>query len=71
MRLEDLPRVGLRVERAPLDVEPLRMESLSALVEALPASSVFTSVYLGHLTRYGILLCRLSDMHTEHAAANM
>jgi hypothetical protein len=27
---------------------------------------VYKSVYLGHLTGYGILLSRLSNMHTEH-----
>jgi hypothetical protein len=27
---------------------------------------VYTSVYLGHLTGYGILLSRLNEMHTEH-----
>ncbi|WP_109484109.1 aromatic acid exporter family protein [Paraburkholderia sp. C35] len=58
----------LRVERAALTEKPLQMETLSAIVDTLPAPGVFTSVYLGHLTGYGILLCRLSDMHTEHLA---
>ena len=51
----------LRVERPPLPAPPLHMEELRHLIEDLPASNVFTSVYLGHLTGYGILLCRLSD----------
>ncbi|PXW25581.1 FUSC family protein [Paraburkholderia caballeronis] len=63
-RLADV--ADLRVERPALDSKPLRKADLRALVEALPAASVFTSVYLGHLTGYGILLCRLSDLHTEH-----
>lgn len=54
----------LRVERPPLPMPPLQMEELRQLIENLPASSVFTSVYLGHLTGYGILLCRLSELHT-------
>lgn len=54
----------LRVERPPLTRPPLQMEELRQLMEDLPASSVFTSVYLGHLTGYGILLCRLSELHT-------
>jgi hypothetical protein len=54
----------LRVERPPLPRPPLQMEELRQLIEDLPASSVFTSVYLGHLTGYGILLCRLSELHT-------
>ncbi|MFT4066627.1 FUSC family protein [Paraburkholderia sp.] len=54
----------LRVERAPLAAPPLHMEDLRQLIGDLPASNVFTSVYLGHLTGYGILLCRLSDLHT-------
>jgi len=54
----------LRVERPPLATPPLHMEDLRQLIEPLPASNVFTSVYLGHLTGYGILLCRLSDLHT-------
>ncbi|MBB3004156.1 aromatic acid exporter family protein [Paraburkholderia tropica] len=56
----------LRVERPGLDAKPLRLATLQTLFEALPAAGVYTSVYLGHLTGYGILLCRLSDMHTEH-----
>jgi hypothetical protein len=54
----------LRVERPPLTMPPLQMEDLRQLIEDLPATSVFTSVYLGHLTGYGILLCRLSELHT-------
>ncbi|EDZ98448.1 hypothetical protein BH160DRAFT_6236 [Burkholderia sp. H160] len=54
----------LRVERPPLATPPLQMEDLRQLTEDLPASNVFTSVYLGHLTGYGILLCRLSELHT-------
>ncbi|MBC8722266.1 FUSC family protein [Paraburkholderia sp. 31.1] len=54
----------LRVERPSLDAPPLHMEDLRQLTEDLPASNVFTSVYLGHLTGYGILLCRLSELHT-------
>ncbi|KXU82158.1 hypothetical protein CI15_31765 [Paraburkholderia monticola] len=54
----------LRVERPPLAAPPLQMEDLRQLTEDLLANNVFTSVYLGHLTGYGILLCRLSDMHT-------
>jgi hypothetical protein len=54
----------LRVERPPLARPPLQMEELRLLIEDLPTSSVFTSVYLGHLTGYGILLCRLSELHT-------
>ncbi|MFL9962276.1 FUSC family protein [Paraburkholderia sediminicola] len=54
----------LRVERPPLPAPPLHMEELRHLIEDLPASNVFTSVYLGHLTGYGILLCRLSELHT-------
>ncbi|MGF6289482.1 hypothetical protein [Paraburkholderia youngii] len=54
----------LRVERPPLDAPPLHIEDLRQLTEDLPASNVFTSVYLGHLTGYGILLCRLSELHT-------
>lgn len=54
----------LRVERPPLSAPPLQMEELSHLIQDLPATNVFTSVYLGHLTGYGILLCRLSDLHT-------
>lgn len=70
-RLVDVHRqlasqADLRVERPGLLVAPLTREELHALVEALPATGVFTSVYLGHLTGYGILLSRLSDMHTEH-----
>jgi hypothetical protein len=55
----------LRVEHPGLEKAPLEMEELRQLIEALPASGVFTSVYLGHLTRYGILLCRLSELHCE------
>ena len=54
----------LRVARPPLPAPPLHMEELRHLIEDLPASNVFTSVYLGHLTGYGILLCRLSELHT-------
>jgi hypothetical protein len=56
----------LRVERPGLTMQPLPMSALHALVEALPAAGVYTSVYLGHLTGYGILLARLTSMHTEH-----
>ncbi len=71
VRLVDVHRqlasqADLRVERPGLLVAPLTREELHALVEALPATGVFTSVYLGHLTGYGILLSRLSDMHTAH-----
>nr|WP_233272915.1 FUSC family protein [Paraburkholderia acidisoli] len=59
-------RADLRVERAALEANPLPYAALQALVEALPATGVYSSVYLGHLTGYGILLSRLSDMHTEH-----
>jgi hypothetical protein len=59
----------LRVERAPLAVSPLQMDTLREMLDALPAPGVFTSVYLGHLAGYGLLLCKLSDMHTEHRAA--
>ncbi|EUC19571.1 UNVERIFIED_ORG: hypothetical protein BDU10_4515 [Burkholderia sp. CF145] len=59
----------LRVERAALEAKPLQMDALRDIVDTLPAPGVFTSVYLGHLTGYGILLCRLSDMHTQHLAA--
>ncbi|ANB72174.1 hypothetical protein AYM40_07190 [Paraburkholderia phytofirmans OLGA172] len=55
----------LRVEHPGLEKAPLEMEDLRQLIEALPASGVFTSVYLGHLTGYGILLCRLSELHCE------
>jgi uncharacterized membrane protein YgaE (UPF0421/DUF939 family) len=70
-RLVDVHRqvaaqADLRVERPGLLAKPITREELHALVEALPATGVFTSVYLGHLTGYGILLRRLSDMHTEH-----
>jgi uncharacterized membrane protein YgaE (UPF0421/DUF939 family) len=54
----------LRVERPPLPAPPLQMEELSHLIQNLPVTNVFTSVYLGHLTGYGILLCRLSELHT-------
>jgi uncharacterized membrane protein YgaE (UPF0421/DUF939 family) len=54
----------LRVERPPLAAPPLHMEELRQLIADLPGSTVFTSVYLGHLTGYGILLCRLSELHT-------
>ncbi len=56
----------LRVEREPLAHKPLGMAELQQLAVTLPGANVFTSVYLGHLTGYGILLCRLSDMHTTH-----
>jgi len=59
----------LRVERAPLEEKPLQLDALREIVDTLPAPGVFTSVYLGHLAGYGILLCRLSDMHTEPLAA--
>ena len=59
----------LRVERAALEKKPLQMDALRDIVDTLPAPGVFTSVYLGHLAGYGILLCRLSDMHTQHLAA--
>lgn len=59
-------QADLRVERPGLAAIPLSLEELHALVEALPATGVYTSVYLGHLTGYGILLNRLSEMHTEH-----
>jgi hypothetical protein len=58
----------LRVERPSLTMLPLPTSALHALVEALPAVGVYTSVYLGHLTGYGILLSRLNGMHTEHLA---
>jgi hypothetical protein len=58
----------LRVERPALQARPLPMGDLNELVEALPAAGAYTSVYLGHLTGYGILLSRLSDMHTAHLA---
>jgi len=65
-----LARVAdLRVERAALTEKPLRMDALRDIVDTLPAPGVFTSVYLGHLAGYGMLLCRLSDMHTEHLPA--
>jgi len=54
----------LRIERPPLAAPPLHMEALRRMIEDLPASDVFTSVYLGHLSGYGILLCRLSELHT-------
>jgi hypothetical protein len=54
----------LRVERPPLPAPPLQMEELSHLIQDLPVTNVFTSVYLGHLSGYGILLCRLSELHT-------
>ncbi|MGF6299787.1 MULTISPECIES: hypothetical protein [Paraburkholderia] len=54
----------LRRERAPLAAPPLQLEDLRQLTGDLPASNIFTSVYLGHLTGYGILLCRLSELHT-------
>jgi hypothetical protein len=37
---------------------------LRHIIEDLPASNVFTSMYLDHLSGYGILLCRLSELHT-------
>lgn len=54
----------LRVEHPALRAPPLQMEDLRQLVEDLPVADVFTSVYLGHLAGYGILLCRLSDLHS-------
>jgi hypothetical protein len=60
----------LRVERPGLATKPIQMDELQCIVEALPATSVYASVYLGHLTGYGILLCRLSDMHTAHPGAS-
>lgn len=47
-----------------LAAQPLQLERLRQLTEDLLASNVLTSVYLGHLTGYGILLCRLSELHT-------
>jgi hypothetical protein len=38
--------------------------SVRRIIEDRPASNVFTSVYLGHLSSYGILFCRLSELHT-------
>ena len=61
----------LRVERPPLADRPLRMDTLHEMLDALPAPGVFTSVYLGHLAGYGLLLCKLSDMHTAHLAAHV
>jgi len=52
----------LRVEREELAQAPIGMDELRQLIEVLPAPSVFTSVYLGHLTGYGILLCKLAGM---------
>jgi uncharacterized membrane protein YgaE (UPF0421/DUF939 family) len=66
VHLQLASQADLRVERPGLLAKPLALEELHALVEALPATGVYTSVYLGHLTGYGILLSRLSDMHTEH-----
>jgi hypothetical protein len=59
-------QADLRVERPGFVTTPFALEELHALVEALPATDVYKSVYLGHLTGYGILLSRLSNMHTEH-----
>lgn len=59
----------LRVARQPLAASPLRLSDLQRIVEALPAADVYTSVYLGHLTGYGLLLCRLSDMLSQPASA--
>ncbi|MEI6001461.1 FUSC family protein [Paraburkholderia bengalensis] len=59
----------LRVERPALTEKPLQMDALREVVDTLPAPGVFTSVYLGHLAGYGMLLCRLSDMHTSHIAS--
>jgi hypothetical protein len=65
-----LARVAdLRVEREALTEKPLRMDALRGIVDRLPAPGVFTSVYLGHLAGYGMLLCRLSEMHTAHLPA--
>lgn len=54
----------LRIERPPLPAPPLHMEALRRIIEDLHASNVFTSVYFGHRSGYGILLCRLSELHT-------
>jgi hypothetical protein len=59
-------QADLRIERPDLLAMPLAAEELHTLIETLPATGVYKSVYLGHLTGYGILLKRLSDMHTEH-----
>jgi len=59
-------QADLREERPGLTAAPLTQEELHALVEALPANGVYMSVYLGHLSGYGILLNRLSTMHTGH-----
>lgn len=49
----------------PTDEKPLQLDALERIIKALPASNVCSSVYLGHLAGYGLLLCRLSDMQTE------
>ncbi|MGF6604245.1 uncharacterized membrane protein YgaE (UPF0421/DUF939 family) [Paraburkholderia sp. GAS448] len=54
----------LRVERPGLARAPIGMEELQQLVSVLPAPGVFASVYLGHLTGYGILLCKLAAMQS-------
>jgi hypothetical protein len=61
----------LRVERPALPDKPLHMDALNGILDTLPAPGVFTSVYLGHLAGYGLLLCRLSDMHTAHLEASV
>lgn len=59
-------QADLRTESLRLPTKPLALDELHKLVDALPATGVYMSVYLGHLSGYGILLNRLSDMHTEH-----
>jgi hypothetical protein len=59
-------QANLRTESPRLLATPLALDALHTLLEALPATGVYMSVYLGHLSGYGILLSRLSDMHSAH-----
>lgn len=58
-------RDDLAAEHLPASEKPLQLDALERIIKTLPASNVCSSVYLGHLAGYGLLLCRLSDMQKE------
>ncbi|GLQ51785.1 hypothetical protein ACFFJT_17785 [Dyella flava] len=58
------------IDRPGGDIDESRIDVLQQIVESLPATDVVTAIHLSRLTGYGILLCRLSELLSQHHAQN-
>lgn len=57
--------IECRIEIRELEPKSIQALELQQMVESLPVTDVLTSACLGYLMAYGVLLCRLSDLHAS------